>query len=138
MSASPDLLAASPLERTTHLWLFFVLVFGVVLLPGMDMAFVVAKPIAGGRATGLAAVAGIATGGVCHVIMGATGVSVVLRLFPTALNALLLLGAPQFFVCAEKRPAWRHFRTPPSSTSADSPDDCDPRRTSRTPRVRTA
>ena len=27
----------------THLWLFFVMVFGIIVLPGMDMAFVLAS-----------------------------------------------------------------------------------------------
>lgn len=81
------------LQHTAHLWLFFVVLFGVVALPGLDMAFVMASSLVGGRRAGLGAVAGIVAGGACHTAMGALGVGVVLRLFPTAFNALLLAGA---------------------------------------------
>jgi threonine/homoserine/homoserine lactone efflux protein len=81
------------MEQTAHLWLFFVMVFGVVLLPGLDMAFVLASALVGGRRSGLAATAGIIAGGVCHVTMGALGIMAVLQLFPAAFNAVLLAGA---------------------------------------------
>ena len=81
------------MHETSHLWLFFVLVFGVILLPGMDMAFVLASALVGGRRAGLAATAGIVAGGVCHVAMGALGIAAVLRLVPTAFNVVLLAGA---------------------------------------------
>jgi len=76
-----------------QLWLFFVLVFGIVVLPGLDMAFVMGSTLAGGRSRGFAAVAGIIAGGVCHVLMTALGISVLIRLMPGAFNALLLAGA---------------------------------------------
>ncbi|MFC5437798.1 LysE family translocator [Rhodanobacter umsongensis] len=76
-----------------QLWLFFVLVFGIVVLPGLDMAFVMGSALAGGRSRGLAAVAGIVAGGVCHVLMTALGISVLIKLIPGAFNALLLAGA---------------------------------------------
>lgn len=76
-----------------NLVLYFFVVFGIVALPGLDMGIVVASALAGGRRAGLAAVAGTIAGGVCHVTMGLLGVSLVLRLFPAAFNALLLAGA---------------------------------------------
>src|ERR1044071_5284693 len=75
------------------LWLFFGLVFGIVILPGMDMAFVLGSALVGGRRTGLAAVAGLIAGGVCHVVMGASGLAVLLALVPSAFNAMLVAGA---------------------------------------------
>ncbi|PTL82412.1 LysE family translocator [Vitiosangium sp. GDMCC 1.1324] len=81
------------MEQTAHLWLFFVLVFGVVILPGLDMAFVLASSLVGGRKAGLSAVAGIIAGGACHVAVGATGVAVLLKVVPSAFNALLWIGA---------------------------------------------
>jgi threonine/homoserine/homoserine lactone efflux protein len=80
-------------DQTAHLWLFFVLVFGTVLLPGLDMAFILASALSGGRKSGFAAVAGVMAGGVCHVALGATGIALLLKLFPPAFNAALLLGA---------------------------------------------
>ena len=88
------------MTETTHLWLFFVLVFGVVLLPGLDMAYVLASALVGGRRAGMAATAGIVAGGVVHVTMGALGIMAVLRLFPAAFNAVLAnsaFGAPDGF-----------------------------------------
>ncbi|MGN6655416.1 MAG: LysE family translocator [Rhodanobacter sp.] len=76
-----------------QLWLFFALVFGIIVLPGLDMAFVLASTLAGGRTRGFAAVAGIIAGGVCHVVMTALGISVLIKLIPGAFSALLLAGA---------------------------------------------
>ena len=56
------------------LWLFALLVFGIIAVPGMDMAFVLSSALADGRRGGFAALAGIVTGGFAHVLMGALGV----------------------------------------------------------------
>ncbi|ASY62063.1 hypothetical protein SJ05684_c05990 [Sinorhizobium sojae CCBAU 05684] len=76
-----------------NLWLFFTLLFGIIIVPGMDMVFVLANAITGGRASGLAATAGIMAGGVLHTLYAALGVSVVLHLIPELFNMLLLAGA---------------------------------------------
>jgi len=76
-----------------QLWLFFALVFGVVILPGLDMAYIMGSALSGGRRAGFAALAGVVAGGVCHVVMTGLGVSVLLRTVPGAFNALLVAGA---------------------------------------------
>ncbi len=76
-----------------NLWLFFVLLLGIIVVPGMDMVFVLANSLAGGRRQGLAATAGIMAGGLCHGIYAALGVGLVLRLVPGLFNLLLLAGA---------------------------------------------
>jgi threonine/homoserine/homoserine lactone efflux protein len=81
------------MSHTTQLLLYFAVVFGVVVLPGLDMAFVMASSLVGGRRAGLAAVAGIMAGGACHMAMGALGVAIVLKLWPTLFNLLLFAGA---------------------------------------------
>jgi len=81
------------MSDTAHLWVFFGLVFGIVILPGMDMAFVLGSALVGGRRAGLAAVAGLIAGGMCHVAMGASGLAVLLALVPSAFNAMLAAGA---------------------------------------------
>ncbi|MCP3162886.1 LysE family translocator [Myxococcus qinghaiensis] len=81
------------MTQTSHLWLFFVLVFGIVILPGLDMAFVLASSLMGGRRAGLCAVGGIIAGAACHVLVGATGVAVLLTVMPAAFNVLLWVGA---------------------------------------------
>jgi len=76
-----------------NLWLFFTLLFGIIIVPGMDMVFVLANAITGGRASGLAATAGIMAGGVLHTVYAALGVSAVLHLIPELFNVLLAAGA---------------------------------------------
>lgn len=76
-----------------HLWLFFVMVFGIIALPGMDMAFVISNALRGGPRAGFYAVAGLVAGGACHVLAATLGLSVLLKLVPGLMNALLLLGS---------------------------------------------
>ena len=76
-----------------HLWLYAVLVFGIIALPGMDMAFVLASALAGGRAMGFAAVLGFILGGAAHVALSAIGIGLVFQQFPAAFNAMLLAGS---------------------------------------------
>ncbi|MCC2957834.1 LysE family translocator [Massilia sp. IC2-477] len=76
-----------------NLGLFFVVVFGVIVLPGLDMAFVMASALRGGNGAGLAAVGGIMLGGAVHVLMGVLGVAAVLAVWPPLFNAVLLAGA---------------------------------------------
>lgn len=76
-----------------HLWLFALFVSGIIVVPGMDMAFVLSSALADGRRAGLAAVGGIVAGGMVHVTMGALGVGLVLQVFPAAFNAVLVAGA---------------------------------------------
>jgi threonine/homoserine/homoserine lactone efflux protein len=78
---------------TPDLWLFFLLVFGVIVLPGMDMAYVVSNALVGGLRSGFTAVAGIMAGGAVHVAVAATGIAVLLTVWPAAFNAVLLAGA---------------------------------------------
>lgn len=81
------------MSEAANLWLYFVVVFGVIVLPGMDMAYVMGSAMTGGRRVGLAAVAGIVAGGVCHMLMSATGISLVLKLLPAAFTLMLFAGA---------------------------------------------
>jgi len=81
------------MNGSTTLWLYFVLVLGIIALPGLDMAYVLANALVGGRGAGLAAVAGIVAGGVCHIAMGALGVAAIVRLWPALFNLLLVAGA---------------------------------------------
>lgn len=76
-----------------HLWLFVPLAFGIIVLPGVDMAFIVGSAITGGRSRGFMALAGIASGGVCHVVMTSLGIGVLVKVVPGAFNALLIGGA---------------------------------------------
>ncbi|MBW8756744.1 MAG: LysE family translocator [Burkholderiales bacterium] len=77
----------------SSLWLYFVLVAGIIVLPGMDMAFVMASALAGGRRAGLAAVGGIVAGGWLHLVLGAIGIGLLLQAAPGLFEALLFAGA---------------------------------------------
>lgn len=81
------------MQAGSDLWLFAALVFGVVVLPGMDMAYVAGSAVLGGLRAGAAALAGIVAGGVVHVAVAMTGVALLLQLWPAAFDALLLAGA---------------------------------------------
>jgi len=81
------------MTQAANLWLYFIVVFGVVALPGLDMAFVMGSSMLGGRRSGMAAVGGIVVGGFCHLCMGALGVAVVLQYWPPLFKIMLLGGA---------------------------------------------
>lgn len=81
------------MDTANELWLFFGVVLGVVLLPGLDMTFVLATTIGSGRRSGFAGVAGIAAAGIVHVAVGAAGLAAVLALAPALWNGLLFAGA---------------------------------------------
>lgn len=79
---------------TPHsLWLFFLLTFGVILLPGLDMAYVAGSALTRGLRGGLLAVAGIVAGGLVHVLVNVTGLAALMLMWPGAFNALLVAGA---------------------------------------------
>lgn len=81
------------MTNPNHLWLFVPLAFGIIVLPGVDMAFIVGSAITGGRSRGMMALAGIASGGVCHVVMTSLGIGALVKVVPGAFNALLIAGA---------------------------------------------
>ncbi len=78
---------------TAQLSLYFIVVFGIIALPGMDMAFVMATSLLGGRRAGMAAVAGIVAGGLCHLVMAGLGVAAILRWSPALFQLMLVGGA---------------------------------------------
>ncbi|MDN3922104.1 LysE family translocator [Roseateles violae] len=75
-----------------ELWIYFALTFGIIVLPGMDMAFVAGSALTAGLRGGLLALAGIVVGGFVHVIVNVLGLSALLLLWPAAFNVLLLAG----------------------------------------------
>jgi threonine/homoserine/homoserine lactone efflux protein len=78
---------------SSDLGLFFLLVLGVIVLPGMDMACVASHALVGGLRSGATAVAGIMAGGLVHVAVAMTGIAALLALWPAAFDALLVAGA---------------------------------------------
>mgnify|MGYP001463922828 CR=1 FL=1 len=78
---------------SANLWLFLTLLLGIIIIPGMDMLFVLANALTGGKRAGLAATAGIMVGGAAHTLFGALGVSLIFGLAPSVFTALLYVGA---------------------------------------------
>jgi threonine/homoserine/homoserine lactone efflux protein len=84
---------AAPMDAGNPLVLFAVLVLGIVLLPGMDMAYILASALRAGARGAAAAVAGVVLGGVVHVLVGLAGIALLLATVPAAFNLLLVAGA---------------------------------------------
>ena len=76
-----------------QLWIFFILVVGIIALPGSDMAFVIGNTLAGGRSLGVAAISGIVVGGVAHSTMAYLGIGLILQAVPGAFSVMLFVGA---------------------------------------------
>ncbi len=76
-----------------NLWIFSVLLFGIIIVPGMDMFFVIANALTGGRARGLSATAGVMLGGVFHTVFAAVCVGVLTTLPAYVFITILLAGA---------------------------------------------
>lgn len=104
---------------TEHLWLFFLLVAGIIVVPGMDMIYVLASSLSGGRRAGLSATFGIMAGGLFHTFYAAIGVGLLLHYVPALFNALLLFGAAYI--------AWIGWTLARSSIAIDSVDALDRR-----------
>lgn len=81
------------MSHAATVWLYFVVVLGVVLLPGLDMAFVLASSLVGGRRAGFAALTGMIVASALQMAVGMAGIAIVLRTVPAAFNGLLLAGS---------------------------------------------
>lgn len=78
---------------TEALWIYLVLLFGIIVVPGMDMFFVLANALTGGRRSGMSAVSGIMLGGAVHTLFGAIAVGVLTQLPTMVFQAMILVGA---------------------------------------------
>lgn len=81
------------MDASHSLWMFFLLTLGIIVLPGMDMAYVAGHTLQSGWRGGLLALAGIVAGGLVHVLLNVTGLSALLMLLPGAFQILLVAGS---------------------------------------------
>lgn len=81
------------MSYSENIALFASLLFGIVIVPGMDMLLVLSNALTLGRRAGLAATFGIMLGGAVHTVTGAVGVGLVTRLAPWLFDWLLIVGA---------------------------------------------
>ncbi len=75
------------------LGIFWVLIFGIIVIPGMDMLLVLSNTMARGLKSGFAALSGIIAGGAVHTIWGLLSVALILRLPPMLIPVMLTAGA---------------------------------------------
>ena len=81
------------MDYAQALWLYLILLFGIIVVPGMDMFFVLANALTRGRKAGFAAVTGIMLGGAVHTLFGALAVGVLTQLPTMLFQAMILVGA---------------------------------------------
>jgi threonine/homoserine/homoserine lactone efflux protein len=75
------------------LWLYFILLVGIIIVPGMDMFFVLANALTGGRRAGLAATFGIMLGGIFHTLFGTAFVTGLSTLVPALSTVMMVAGS---------------------------------------------
>lgn len=76
-----------------NLWLFTLLLAGIIIVPGMDMIFVTANALTGGRRAGMAATLGIMLGGAFHTLFGTVAVTALSTLVPQLAGPMLVIGS---------------------------------------------
>ncbi|MCZ8180102.1 MAG: LysE family translocator [Rhizobium sp.] len=76
-----------------NLWLFTLLLAGIIIVPGMDMIFVIANGLTGGRRAGIAATSGIMLGGAFHTLFGTVAVTALSTLVPQLAGPMLVIGS---------------------------------------------
>jgi threonine/homoserine/homoserine lactone efflux protein len=76
-----------------NLWLFLLLLTGIVVVPGIDMIYVLASALSGGKRAGLAATAGMMAGGAIHTVSGTLGAAALVAFVPELFTPILLAGA---------------------------------------------
>jgi threonine/homoserine/homoserine lactone efflux protein len=78
---------------TSTLLIFLAASTVLAVVPGPGVLYIVARSVEGGRRTGLAATAGVATGNMVHVLGAAIGVSAIIAQSATAFTVIKLAGA---------------------------------------------
>jgi threonine/homoserine/homoserine lactone efflux protein len=76
-----------------NLWLFSLLLAGIIAVPGIDMIFVIASGLTGGRRAGIAATSGIMLGGAFHTLFGTIAVTALSTLVPQLAGPMLVIGS---------------------------------------------
>jgi threonine/homoserine/homoserine lactone efflux protein len=81
------------MDYIQNLAIFTALLFGIIIVPGMDMLLALTNALTGGRRAGFAAVGGIMLGGAVHTLTGTLGVGVLSLIMPLVRQPLILAGA---------------------------------------------
>lgn len=111
------------MSYATNLWLFLMLLAGIIIVPGLDMLFVVSNTLTGGRRAGLAATLGIAAGGVGHTLWGAFAAGLVAVWLPEVFTLLVVAGAGyMIWIGATLMRSRADAPAIPAATAASVPD----------------
>lgn len=70
-----------------------IIALGIVLSPGPNMAYLVSRTLAQGRAAGLISLAGVGLGLVCYMLAAAMGMGALFTMVPAAYELLKIAGA---------------------------------------------
>ena len=81
------------MDYSQAIWLYTILVFGIIVVPGMDMFYVLANALAGGQGLGMAALGGVMLGGAVHTLLGAFAVGILTQLPLILFQVMVLTGA---------------------------------------------
>jgi threonine/homoserine/homoserine lactone efflux protein len=81
------------MDYTQALWLYTILVFGIIVVPGMDMFYVLANALTGGQGLAMSALSGIMLGGAVHTLFGALAVGILTQLPTLLFQVMILAGA---------------------------------------------
>ncbi|KFL30791.1 threonine transporter RhtB [Devosia riboflavina] len=81
------------MDYAQALWIYTILVFGIIVVPGMDMFYILANALTGGRRLGFAALGGVMLGGAVHALFGTIAVGVLTQLPTILFRAMILAGA---------------------------------------------
>ncbi|MGM9516704.1 LysE family translocator [Roseateles sp. DB2] len=111
------------MDASHSLWLFFLLTLGIIVLPGMDMAYIAGHTLQSGARAGLLALGGIVAGGGVHVLLNLSGLSALLMLLPGAFEILLWAGSLYLAWIGLQMllGAWQGWRAAPASASVAVP-----------------
>ena len=74
-------------------WMFVAASVALVIVPGPDMAYMLARTVAQGRRAGIIAALGINAGAYVHLIAAVTGLSAILMTSAAAFTLVKMLGA---------------------------------------------
>lgn len=81
------------MDYAQALWLYTLLVFGIIVVPGMDIFYILANALTGGPRMGFAALGGVMLGGAVHALFGTLAVGVLAQLPTMIFQAMILAGA---------------------------------------------
>jgi threonine/homoserine/homoserine lactone efflux protein len=78
---------------SSTLWLFILAATALIVIPGPAVLYIVAQSIGQGRRAGVVSAAGVATGGLVHVLGAAIGISGILLSSATLFSVFKFIGA---------------------------------------------